>query len=127
MRVPKGLKQVCVGLGVFPLRESLFTRFATASRREGKIMNDQWFEIAITLYASANEGWRRAEITQTERHDRIVSRRQQALQDHLDLEGWHWERFETALKNGLLQVENSRPTTSQALQVEGLLQFEHST
>jgi len=60
---------------------------------------------ALTLFCVAEAAWQRAAILQTETADRRASRAQQSLQDHLSEEGWHWERFETAIFDSLNAVQ----------------------
>jgi hypothetical protein len=70
-------------------------------------MDREFFDKAIALLAVANAAWGRAAIAQTDAADRRASRCQQALQDHLSDEGWHWERFEQALLDGVNAVPSS--------------------
>lgn len=67
-------------------------------------MTDEWIKKALALFVVADAAWARAALVHTDAADRRAARAQQALQDHLSEEGWHWERFEAAVFEALRQV-----------------------
>ena len=67
-------------------------------------MTREYIMQALALLVAAEAGWQKATLLQTPAADRRAGRLQQALQDHLSAEGWHWERFETAIFDGLNAV-----------------------